>query len=325
MKNTLSVLTSIHSFEEYEKLKQQIDVLENIAKEILSRHQMSARSLTLFSEGTNIVFLHDNSNVIKIFPPFHQDQFNSEQLVLKHLDAKLSIKTPRIQHIGDIAGWPYIIMTRLDGTLLETLWETLDHSNKKIIIRELGSLIKEVHTIPTDGLEEIDCHWENFISKQIMNCVNQHRHRQLSEALIQQIPDYLSSIEKSLRIIHKPVLLTGEYTPMNFMVKKISGVWHINGLFDFGDSMLGLPEYDLLGPGAFLIQGDQSLLREFLTAYGYSAAQMNKNLSHQLTALMLLHKYSHLKVQIRINEWENKVKNIQDLERLVWVQPRRQP
>ncbi len=45
---------------------------------------------------------------------------------------------------------------------------------------------------------------------------------------------------------------------------------------------------------------------------------MNQNLSHQLTALMLLHKYSHLKVQIRINEWENKVKNIQDLERLVW-------
>ena len=60
------------------------------------------------------------------------------------------------------------------------------------------------------------------------------------------------------------------------------------------------------------------MLREFLAAYGYSADQMNQNLSHQLTALMLLHKYSHLKVQIRINEWEHKVKNIQDLERLVW-------
>ncbi len=44
----------------------------------------------------------------------------------------------------------------------------------------------------------------------------------------------------------------------------------------------------------------------------------NRDISHQLTALMLLHKYSHLKVQIRINEWEHKVKNIQDLEKLVW-------
>ncbi len=45
MKNTLYVLSSIHSFEEYEQFKQQIDILENIAKEILSRHQMPARSL----------------------------------------------------------------------------------------------------------------------------------------------------------------------------------------------------------------------------------------------------------------------------------------
>ncbi len=179
-------------------------------------------------------------------------------------------------------------------------------------------MIKEVHAIPTNGLEEIDCHWEAFINKQILNCVNQHRNRLLAESLVQQIPAYLIPIEQSLRAIEKPVLLTGEYTPMNFMVKKIAGVWHIDGLFDFGDAMLGLAEYDLLGPGAFLIQGDPILLREFLTAYGYSADQMNHNLSYKLTALMLLHKYSHLKVQIRINQWEHKVKNIHDLASLVW-------
>ena len=90
------------------------------------------------------------------------------------MEGKLSVKTPRLQHIGDIAGWPYIMMTKLDGTLLETLWESLAYSNKKIIIHELGALIKEVHAIPTDGLEEIDCHWETFIHQQITNCVNQH-------------------------------------------------------------------------------------------------------------------------------------------------------
>ncbi len=218
-----AIFSSIHSFEEYELLKQQINILENIAKEIINRHQLPTTSLKLFSEGTNIVFLHDDLNVIKIFPPFHQNQFKSEQLVLKHLEAKLSVKTPAIQHIGDIAGWPYIIMTKFDGTLLETLWENLAHSNKKIIIRQLGSLIKEVHAISTDGLEEIDCHWETFISQQIRNCVNQHRRRHLAESLVQQIPSYLATIEKSLQTIRKPVLLTGEYTPMNFMVKKIPG------------------------------------------------------------------------------------------------------
>ena len=105
---------------------------------------------------------------------------------------------------------------------------------------------------------------------------------------------------------------------MNLLVKQIDGVWHINGLIDFGDAMLGLPQYDLLGPGAFLIQGDKRLLREFLVAYGYSENQLTSELSHQLTALMLLHQYSNLNGQIRIQDWQNKVTSMEDLEQLVW-------
>ncbi len=100
-----SILSSIHSFEEYEQFKLRIDTLENIVKEISDRQQIPTVSLKLFSEGTNIVFLHNDSSVIKIFPPFHQDQFNSEKLVLQHLEGKLSVNTPRIQQIGNIAGW----------------------------------------------------------------------------------------------------------------------------------------------------------------------------------------------------------------------------
>ena len=140
----------------------------------------------------------------------------------------------------------------------------------------------------------------------------------LPESLLQQIPSYLKAVEKSLSHIKKPVILTGEYTPMNILVKQVSGVWHIDGLIDFGDAMLGLPEYDLLGPGAFLIQGDPHLLKEFLTAYGYSPDTMTATLSHQLTALMLLHRYSNLNIQVRIEGWKNKVKTIKDLEDLVW-------
>jgi len=105
---------------------------------------------------------------------------------------------------------------------------------------------------------------------------------------------------------------------MNFLVKQEAGIWHIHGLIDFGDSMLGLPEYDLLGPGAFLIQGDKTLLREFLSSYGYSPEEMTTVLSRKLTALMLLHRYSRLNAQIRIESWESKVKSLDDLEKLVW-------
>ncbi|MBV8802563.1 MAG: aminoglycoside 3'-phosphotransferase/choline kinase family protein [Gammaproteobacteria bacterium] len=315
--NNNNVLPQIASFEEYENLKLKNNIFIKAAQTIIAKHHLTNEPLHLF-EGTNIVFACSGNRVIKIFPPFHRDQFKSDLLVMDHLKNKLSVKTPIIEYQGIIDGWPYIIMSRLNGTLLEGLWETLDHNNKQIIIRELGKLIREVHTLPTQGLEAINCHWEQFISKQIDECVLQHKRTQLADVLLQQIPEYLESANEYLPKIKEPVILTGEYTPMNFLVEQVSGVWHIAGLIDFGDAMLGLPEYDLLGPGAFLIQGDKILLREFLMAYGFTQKELTSVLSKQLTLLMLLHRYSNLKIQIRIDNWMNKVTSLKELENLVW-------
>lgn len=313
-----STFISINSFEEFENLKLTNEIFEEAVKKILVHHNLPLKPLTLFSEGTNIVFSYDNNLVIKLFPPFHQDQFESERLILKALEGKLSVKTPVLKYEGEITGWPYIIMTQLEGTLLETLWHTLDHNNKLIIMRELGSLIREVHSLSTQGLESIDCHWKKFIENQITGCIENHKIKKLSPTLLQQIPSYIDTVKGSLLEIEKPVILTGEYTPMNFLVTHIEGVWHITGLIDFGDAMLGYYKYDLLGPGAFLIQGDKELLKVFLNAYGFLPNELNAELSQQLTALMLLHKYSNLEIQVRIADWKNKVSSMKELEHLVW-------
>lgn len=318
MNNINSKLASISSFEELEELKLSSRIFEEVVQKILAHHSLPIRSLMPFSEGSNIVFSYDDSLVIKLFPTFHQNQFESERLVLKALEGKLSVKTPIVCYEGKIAGWPYIVITQLNGMLLENLWHTLNHSNKLVIIRELGLLMKEVHSLSINGLESIDCHWATFIENQIKNCVENHRAKKLSASLLEQIPSYVEMVKQSLLKIEKPVLLTGEYTPMNFLVTDIEGTWHISGLIDFGDAMLGNYQYDLLGPGAFLIQGDKELLNAFLSAYGYLPDELNSQLSHQLTALMLLHKYSNLEVQVRIEGWKNKVFSLKELEGLVW-------
>ena len=317
MKISNIMLPTINTDEEYDNLQLDCEIFKKAAEEIIARHHLSNELLSRF-DGTNIVFACGSSRVIKIYPPIHQHQFTSEVMIMKHLQSKLSVSTPNIEYEGEISGWPYIVMNRIDGTLLEGLWENLDHHNKMIIINELGQLIREVHSLPTHGLDAIDCHWEQFISQQINQCVSRHESTELPEPLLKQIPKYLESAEEILPQIKNPVILTGEYTPMNFLVKQESGIWHINGLIDFGDAMLGLPQYDLLGPGVFLIQGDKILLREFLISYGYLPEELTPALSHQLTTLMLLHRYSNLRLQIRIDNWENKVRGIKELEDLVW-------
>ncbi len=312
------VLASIRSFEEFEKLKLNSEVVENLVKQIIHENELPEAPLTLFSEGTNIVFAYGDDKVIKVYPPFHRDSFKSEILVLKALQGRLSIKTPSVECDGEIFGWPYIVMKKLEGRPLEGMWEELSHANKIILIRELGALIREVHSLPINGLETIDCHWERFIDGQLMRCVEQHEATGLPERLLQELLSYLESVKESLPQIKKPVILTGEYTPMNFLVKSVAGIWHIEGLIDFGDSMLGLPEYDLLGPGAFLIQGDKELLRALFTSYGYTSDELTTQLSQQFMTLMLLHRYSNLKIQIRIKDWQDKVSSIKELENLVW-------
>jgi hygromycin-B 7''-O-kinase len=311
------ILPVILTDSEYENIKRNTALFENAVREIIACHQLPETSFSR-CEGSNIVFALESGTIIKIFPAFHKSQFESEVRVMKHLYNKLSVSTPAVKFEGELAGWPYIIMTQLEGTLLEGLWDKLDSANKIIILRELGALIREVHSLSVQGLEVIDCHWPVFIRHQINQCYKRHQATELSDKLLQQIPKYLSFTEEILPEIKHPVILTGEYTPMNLLVTQESVNWHINGLIDFGDAMLGLPEYDLLGPGVFLIQGDKLFLKEFLLAYGYLEEELTQKLSRQLTLLLLLHRYSNLNLQIRIENWHQKVERLEDLENLVW-------
>jgi hygromycin-B 7''-O-kinase len=128
-----TVLPHINSDEEYNQLNLNDDLFKNAAREIIARHNLPAAPLSLL-EGTNIVFSYGGDRIVKIFPPMHHSQFMSESLVIKHLYNQLTITTPAIEFEGAISGWPYIIMSRLDGVPLERLWGKLDHHNKEMTI-----------------------------------------------------------------------------------------------------------------------------------------------------------------------------------------------
>lgn len=58
--------------------------------------------------------------------------------------------------------------------------------------------------------------------------------------------------------------------------------------------MRGEREYEFVGVGVFVAEGDARFLARMLAAYGYSRDQFGPGLRRRLLAWGILHKYSHL-------------------------------
>ena len=89
-------------------------------------------------------------------------------------------------------------------------------------------------------------------------------------------------------------------------------------MIDFGDAMIGLPEYDFLGPSAFLGEGDPDLMSALLNGYGYSSAEEKNSLQRKLLLLQILHRYSDFRSQVRISGWEDRVQSFEELAKIIW-------
>jgi hygromycin-B 7''-O-kinase len=127
----------------------------------------------------------------------------------------------------------------------------------------------------------------------------------------------LKEAEKIIPSDFKAVILTGEYTPFNLMTDRRTD-HALTGMIDFGDTMIGYHEYDLLGPSVFLCEGNPVLVQSLLHGYGYLKNDINPSLRRRLMTLQILHRYSNFNSQLRIPDWQHKVHSILQLEQLIW-------
>src|SRR5437763_734292 len=93
-----------------------------LALDIAHSHTLPCADPEVFSTGTNLVVALDQHLVLKIFPPLLRHQFISERAFLAHLHGTLSIPIPEIVLEGERSGWPYLVITRLDGIVGTNVW-----------------------------------------------------------------------------------------------------------------------------------------------------------------------------------------------------------
>lgn len=285
---------------------------------IARAHGRGGEALTPIESGSNLLALSGDDAVIKLFPPLLRYQYQSERIALQLLEARLTVPTPQVLADAEIEGWPYLVMTRLQGVGLATVWDRCEEAEKCAILRDVGALMAQVQCVAPGALASLHPPWSEFLSRQTQQCQARHRDRGLPQALLSDLDRYLERTASALPIDAPSVLLTGEFTPENLLMQQQTDGWKISGLIDFGDSMAGFGEYDLLGPGTFMASGNSARLKALLAGFGYTGASLNASLSQRLMRLLLIHRHSDLRVQVKIDGWQTRVKNLDQLEQLLW-------
>lgn len=286
------------------------------ALDVARSHRLDTSAPHVFATGTNLVVGLNQRLILKIFPPLLRAQFISERGALTQLAGRLPLPIPEIVAEGMRDGWPYLIITRLAGTLGSKVWLSLPEAQKERVLRQIGETIAAVQRVPLGPLAQIEPRWDEFMRAQMQGCRNRHTRLGLAPKFLVGLDDLLREAASLIPMDAPPVILTGEYIPENFLLACHGDQWSLTGLFDFGDVRAGWRDYDLLGPGAFMAAGRPGRVRSLLEGFGY--AKPDFALKRRLMALMLLHHASDLNSHICIKGWQERADDLIELQELVW-------
>ena len=231
---------------------------------------------------------------IKLFSPLWRSDVVPERLVLGRLSEQSEWPVPRLVAEGEIEGWPYVLMTAVDGVPLCEVWNSIEMPDREYIAARCGDWMAFLHSIPTEGLDAIATDWPTFVAHQIRDCADRLARSGLDERLVRSTLAFLDDLPPLYEPGFQPVLLNADLTDEHILVKECGGRWELTGIIDFGDAMLGHPYYDFVAPGCTFTCSSSRLQRAMLLAYGLSEDQLDATLADQLMAYTLVHRFVEL-------------------------------
>ncbi|MBN1945948.1 MAG: aminoglycoside phosphotransferase family protein [Bradymonadales bacterium] len=265
------------------------------AREICERHALPTGEIAPFPDGSTPVFALGAKLVLKLYCPWYLDEFLAETAALEAIGGSLSVPTPEIVAQGSIEGWPYLVISRLAGHLLQDVFPGLSRSERAGIIEEMGVALAALHGIDLGGSPPaLAVDWPRFLEERLAGAVDRQRRRGLEPRWAHELEHFLDEHGQLLDRTPPPVLLHTEPTDSAWLVQQKNNRPTLSGLIDFADAMTGDQEYDHVAVGIFISRGDRRLFRRYLLAYGYRTADLDEELSTRLMMLTLVHRYCHL-------------------------------
>jgi len=285
------------------------------ANKICRRHGISFVELKRTEQGEHIVFLIDDSLVIKIYRPF-RGCFEREKKALEFVGGRTNFKIPEIVQIGEMEGFDYILMTQLSGAAMtRAVWLTLPRNEQLAFVAELAVGLREIHSL---NAESLDSDWSEFVEERANTFIERQIAHGVNSKIIESLPAYLDANLKLVPKDSPAVFLHGDVHFGNLRLEKSRGDWQISGLFDFADSRCGFHEYDFLAVGVLMIQGQAEVQREFFKSYGYAENRLDESCRRRMMMLTMLYETSDLRRYALRLKPEAVNFSLEELEKAIW-------
>jgi hygromycin-B 7''-O-kinase len=256
------------------------------------RHNLTDHLLRMTESGSDVV-IEGKQYFFKMTAPDFFTELTTERELLTYVEGRLPVTTPKIVAAGELEGWPYLWMTRVEGTPLAKLWPTLTYEARLDLAAQLGELVAALHRLPLFG---DSAGWPTFLQRFVDSAPTRHSKPTTPEALSARVADFLARVsrpEAPLVLLHTEVL--DEHVFASFDGTR----WKLSAMIDFADGRVGHPEYEFPALVEFIFRGETGLLKTFLRAYGWGPSRF-ENYSERLLAWGLIHQFGSLPRMLRV-------------------------
>jgi len=112
--------------------------------------------------------------------------------------------------------------------------------------------------------------------------------------------------------------LNGDLTEDHILLQQHAATWHISGLIDFGDALVGRCEYEWVALWFGALNRDRDCLATFMEQYA-SNVSLDGDFYRAMLAFTLLHEFGHLIIADALTTLGNPdIASLRDLQFLLW-------
>jgi hygromycin-B 7''-O-kinase len=303
--------------DELRAVRAQPELLAPAIDVICARHGLPRAEVVPAASGSFPVFFAGETLVIKLVPDRWRPKYEIEKAAMLHLSAcRLRVPVPDVVAAGDLDGWGYVVMSRLEGRPLVEVFRDLAADDQRRIARDIGALMADIHRAPVDAPGPLSLEWPAFVAEQTASAVKRHADG-APAAWLEAIPSFLERAAPLLRGF-RPALVTADIHGDHVLLRERQGRVEISGFFDFGDAVVGDPAYDFVTPATFIVRGRQDLMASLLDGYGVAAQDRTEELRARFFAYELLHRFATLARDVGMLEERRPVAMLADVERALF-------